>query len=66
VLTEPLSNVDAERLSKAVIRTGIVSFGEHARSEMAKDKLIVRDVENILPLDTAKALTTRRAPGATG
>jgi hypothetical protein len=48
VLPEPLSPPNAKRLILEILRTGTVSFSNHARREMAKDTLSAVDCVNVL------------------
>lgn len=45
---DPLSPSEAKRLIIEILRTGTVSFSNHARQEMAKDDLTAVEVVNVL------------------
>ena len=47
-MDQPLSAVDARKLAKEIIISGIVGFTSHAEGEMAKDELGAVDVTNVL------------------
>jgi hypothetical protein len=47
-VAEPLSFADAHRLARTILQTGSVAFTQHAREEMAKDKLAGVDVTNVI------------------
>lgn len=48
MLPDPLSPSEAKRLILEILRTGTVSFSNHARQEMAKDNLTAVEVVNVL------------------
>jgi len=48
VLQHPLSNDDAKRLIAQILKTGDVSFFNHALDEMANDGLTTVDAANVL------------------
>jgi hypothetical protein len=48
VENEPLSNQDAQRLIREILKSGTVFFTTHAQNAMADDQLSTPDIENIL------------------
>ena len=47
-MDEPLSNHDAQRLVRDIVRSGTVFFTSHSRKAMLDDSLTTVDVENVL------------------
>lgn len=47
-MVEPFALTDAHRLARTILTTGAVTFSQHARDEMAKDKLVDVDITNVL------------------
>lgn len=47
-MDEPLSNQDAQKLVREILKGGTVFFTPHARKAMVDDDLTAVDVENVL------------------
>jgi len=47
-MDEPLSNQEAQKLVREILKSGTVFFTPHAQKAMADDDLTTVDVENVL------------------
>jgi len=54
VLTEPLSPDDTKRLVRRILESGVTTFSQHAREEMAKDRLTDVEVLRVLRSGTCE------------
>lgn len=48
MVQDPLANDEAKRLIGRILKTGIVTFSDHALDEMEKDALTTVDAANVL------------------